>query len=384
MMCRRRPLLLALFGIALSACSAASPPDGVRGSSPPSVPVTAAAATCLPIIDAPPARTDGSIPALAAVQVVGPDEAWAVGRSLIVHTADAGRTWTKQYGGPEDLTAVDFVDAHHGWAVGPKALLATADGGRCWTTPAVPSPALHAVHFVDPDIGWGVTDDQGGMLVRTTDGGRTWNAQAAPARVQSVCFTDARRGWLVAAGALSGTEDGGGRWTQVALEHRGDEPWPTAEVQCTPGVAWVVATDGAALGHVAHALYRVPTGGPAQAVMADEYTHPVDAPTSQSTYPGPLSAVGPSTAVVAGFTPAFLPGQSAFLTVRTAAGRTIRPRGSPIPEVQRANGASFASADAGWVVGDVPGPGNAPRQGPGLIVRTIDGGRTWAVQYRTT
>ncbi len=398
---RARPLLAAL-ALALAACSAGgskraegpsstSNPPASTTLVPSSPSSTAPGRPCLPADGPASSRTNTSVPALAAVQVVGPDQAWAVGSSLIIHTADGGRTWTKQYGGPDEVVSVDFVDATHGWAPSPSGLLATDDGGQCWTERSVPSPPVHAVHFVDPSLGWGVAGgdrgflsvpDQGGVLVRTADGGRTWAAQPSPADVQRVCFTDDRHGWLVAGGGLLGTDDAGGHWNPVVLATTA-QPWRGAEVQCTPGVAWVVATDGAATGHQAYALYRVPAGGPATPILAESFTQPVDAAPSQTSYPGPLSAISPSAVVMAGFTPGYDPGRAALLTVVVDDGHTIRPPGTPVPDIEEANGASFSSPDAGWVVGDVPGPANAARQRSGRVIRTTDGGKTWAIQYRT-
>ncbi|MDQ6836775.1 MAG: hypothetical protein M3137_00135, partial [Actinomycetota bacterium] len=144
---RARPLLAAL-ALALAACSAggskraegpsstSNPPASTTlfPSSPsPSPSSTAPGRLCLPADGPASPRTATSAPALAAVQVVGPDQAWAVGSSLIIHTADRGRSWTKQYGGPDEVVSVDFVDATHGWAPSPSGLLATDDGGQCWT-----------------------------------------------------------------------------------------------------------------------------------------------------------------------------------------------------------------------------------------------------------
>lgn len=291
------------------------------------------------------------------------------------------------------MISVDFVDAAHGWAVGPAGLLATDDGGGCWTRRSAPSPPLHAVHFVDPNVGWAVAGtsqpvfpvpNDGGILERTADGGRTWARQAAPDGVQSACFSDARQGWLTAAGQLQATDDGGAHWRAVPLAITSGEHWDGAQVQCAPGVAWLLATDGAATGHQAHAVYRVPVDGPAVAVFAESFTHPVDAPGDHGTYPGPLTVVGPSAAVMAGFTPALSPGQAAFLTVAVDSGRTIRPATAPVPELLQPSGASFASVDVGWVVGATPGTGSVAGPGTGVIARTNDGGRSWTVQYRTS
>lgn len=73
---------------------------------------------------------------LRAVAAVG-RKVWAAGRpgSVILHSADAGATWSYQRTGqPLPIHDLCFVDEKHGWAVGALgAILATVDGGNTWT-----------------------------------------------------------------------------------------------------------------------------------------------------------------------------------------------------------------------------------------------------------
>jgi photosystem II stability/assembly factor-like uncharacterized protein len=61
---------------------------------------------------------------------------WVAGRpgSVLLHSADAGKTWEVQSTGqPLPLHGLCFTDAEHGWAVGELGtILATADGGKSW------------------------------------------------------------------------------------------------------------------------------------------------------------------------------------------------------------------------------------------------------------
>jgi photosystem II stability/assembly factor-like uncharacterized protein len=125
------------------------------------------------------------------------DLAWAgkrvvaVGeRGHILHSEDAGRTWTQSpVPASANLTAVYFADAKHGWAVGHvETILATSDGGDSW----------RLVHF-EPE-------------------------QAQP--LLDVCFADASRGVAVGAyGIVYTTADGGAVWSQVPFE---PDPLPGA------------------------------------------------------------------------------------------------------------------------------------------------------------
>ena len=64
------------------------------------------------------------------------EDIWAVGRpgSVIYHSPDSGKTWTKQVTPIRvPLNAVQFLDAKTGWAVGDLGnILKTVDGGRTW------------------------------------------------------------------------------------------------------------------------------------------------------------------------------------------------------------------------------------------------------------
>jgi photosystem II stability/assembly factor-like uncharacterized protein len=70
---------------------------------------------------------------LRALDFVG-NEGWAVGRfGTIIHTTDAGDTWTFQ-DNPATTTLfdVDFSDNLHGIACGQDIILYTTDGGQTW------------------------------------------------------------------------------------------------------------------------------------------------------------------------------------------------------------------------------------------------------------
>ena len=74
---------------------------------------------------------------LTAVAFVDDKSGWAVGHdTVILHTADGGETWTKQFGGGESdnaLLTVAFWDADHGLAMGAFNFTAeTKDGGKTW------------------------------------------------------------------------------------------------------------------------------------------------------------------------------------------------------------------------------------------------------------
>ena len=70
------------------------------------------------------------------VTFAGPSDVWAVGSGgEILHSTDAGVTWSAQQSGTlADLASVSFADTQHGWACGPSAVVTTSDGGSTWSS----------------------------------------------------------------------------------------------------------------------------------------------------------------------------------------------------------------------------------------------------------
>jgi photosystem II stability/assembly factor-like uncharacterized protein len=86
---------------------------------------------------------------LTAVTFVDDKTGWAVGHdTVILHTADAGETWTKQFGGGQSdnaLMTVAFWDANHGIAAGAFNFTAeTKDGGKTWVERKTLNPIQNA------------------------------------------------------------------------------------------------------------------------------------------------------------------------------------------------------------------------------------------------
>jgi photosystem II stability/assembly factor-like uncharacterized protein len=352
-------------------------------------------------------------PVLSGVQFVSASTGWVVGSDRILHTGDGGRHWDLQYrtAAAARLTAVDFTDASHGWVVGASTLLVTADAGAHWRPLAEPCQVIRAVHFVSPADGFAVAGDSlaapgapslGGILLRTTDGGLTWHAVTAPADVQTVCFSNLRRGWLGAGGSIYGTANGGRTWA-LAVRGPGRPGGPPgshafAEVECAgPAAGWAeLSGPGAALSHMPQIGYHT-SGRTWQPIFAEQYTASpslrrqvrADSP---GVYPGPFSAVSPDEAVFVGYCgPCSLPGTpqlqgTAPMDFAAHGGRMLLRRGL-VARLAVASGAAFVTAEDGWVVGtqtsyprSSSGSGSAPKT-VSRIMHTGDGGRTWQVQY---
>jgi photosystem II stability/assembly factor-like uncharacterized protein len=333
----------------------------------------------------------GRVEGLEAVQAVGTQIAVAVGKGTILTTHDGGRTWVRAWRGPQDLHAVDFVSASTGWAVGDGLLLGTVDGGQHWRRLGQPSVRpLGSVHFSSASEGWGVAgrnlpgDLPATVLVHTGDGGRTWSALPAPARPQSVCFTSPGDGWLASDRSVWRSVDGGRTWSvrpSFTLPVGAGEPPFFADLQCArPGAAWVRFDSGDHYaGHGPYALYSTGDGGAhwrgVLSTLGAVMREPL--PGGPGSYPGPFSVIDPRRAFLLSPTPAA--DTTGAVLISQGGGRL-----QFLPEIPRARlssepeamSVSFGSATMGWIAGSA-GSAFAPR---GVILATVDGGRTWRSQ----
>ena len=322
---------------------------------------------------------------------MSPQQGWAVGQRQILTTADGGRHWTVQDSGSLNLTSVDFISAQTGWAVGASSLLATTDGGAHWAS--LPDPCLRSVHFVSADVGFAVADGTApalgemappsrGKALVTTDGGRTWQPLRTPAAAQSLCFDNARLGWLGAAGKLYRTADGGQSWT-LATAGAGS-PGPGAalmSVQCAgAGDVWALDIGpGVGMSQEAHIAFYGSASG-ATPLFAEQYfPHPGVSVTTESpgSYPGAISAISPTSAAFLDWCPACGPGTVPWGLVT---GTTLTREGT-VSGLTQPQSASFLSPQLGWVAGTFTRFKGTSSRSYQRIVSTDDGGRTWRVVY---
>lgn len=110
---------------------------------------------------------------------------WAVGHdAVILATADAGRTWTKQYQGEnlqDSFLDVLALDEQRAIAVGAYGLyFSTADGGRTWTRRKIREEDSHLNRISRGPGGTLYLAGEAGTLLRSTDQGESWGAIRAP------------------------------------------------------------------------------------------------------------------------------------------------------------------------------------------------------------
>ena len=157
---------------------------------------------------------------LYAVSATSAREAWAAGAfGTIVHSSDAGATWTRQdTNTSEHLFGIGFADANHGWAVGRTGvILRTRDGGEIWEIQDSPLEDRHLFDVAAIDAMTASAIGDWGAILRTTDGGATWQDRSFG---RDVILNDqhwhgADRGWIVGeGGVILATDDGGKTWTE--------------------------------------------------------------------------------------------------------------------------------------------------------------------------
>lgn len=152
--------------------------------------------------------------------------------------------WTaKRIGiGGKDLNAVYFVDAKHGWVGGDGGYFSyTEDGGISWVErPIGTESAINDIYFVGKDTGFVLA---AGSIFGTNDGGHSWREAhkfspsefgGATPELYSLRFNGKKRGWVVGSTSrgdeivnsiLAITRDGGAGWlilrapTQQELIH---------------------------------------------------------------------------------------------------------------------------------------------------------------------
>lgn len=130
---------------------------------------------------------------LLDVRALSPTDAYVVGAfGTLLSTTDGGRTWVKhslswndlipaiiKNTGPvmPNLNSVFFISKTEGWIAGEfGTILHSQDAGKTWTAQRSGSdfPQLAAIAFRSPQEGL-AAGQQGGLL-RTTDGGQHWTA----------------------------------------------------------------------------------------------------------------------------------------------------------------------------------------------------------------
>ena len=293
---------------------------------------------------------------------------WVVGGlGTILHTGDAGATWTEQESGSNFiLESVVFVDEKHGWAVGgwPRdtevslhggmgVILATTDGGRHWIK-QIDSMAvwLKDLFFLDRRLGWAVGEK--GVILRTTNGGLQWEQITQTGTVSwlyGVHFTDPLCGWAVGHDETILRSENGGRSWSLRKSPVANRPfgWPVAwrAVKFAgPQRGWIVG-DGGNILHTrdgGDTWQRDPLCVPDGVNDMLSFEDLQIAPDGTAWVVSPMSLMKKSS------------GDGGWRLVRIDSSNWLR-------------GVSFVDGENGWLVGE-----------RGAILRTTNGGSDWVMR----
>jgi photosystem II stability/assembly factor-like uncharacterized protein len=160
---------------------------------------------------------------LTGIAAPGGNRMWAVGHdAVILHSADGGETWARQYSDPErqaPLLDVWFENAATGWAVGAYGLaLHTSDGGKTWEKREIDDQERHLYAVTAGADGALYVAGESGALFRSADKGETWDELASPYKGSFFGLLALREGPLLVfgmRGQLYRSADQGKSWRQV-------------------------------------------------------------------------------------------------------------------------------------------------------------------------
>ena len=127
---------------------------------------------------------------LKGIQMISPTEGWACGDAgAMLHTVDAGKTWTVITLTGSDLHQIVFKDANTGIVVGDNGtIFTTTNGGTNWISKnSSTSLQLRGAGFAGGSTFFAVGDD--GAAVKSTDDGNTWTTLNSGTTERLLCVT---------------------------------------------------------------------------------------------------------------------------------------------------------------------------------------------------
>lgn len=277
---------------------------------------------------------------------------WAGGAGGIVSSSDGGVHWGVQSRRPvRQLVATDTT---HAWALSRDQTLRTTDGGAHWRS--LGAQGLLRLSVADDAHGYAI--ERLYYLVRTNDGGVSWTPLNGPTGLQSLCFANARTGWIARGGTVWTTHDRAAHWTKRTLTRSAG----LGELYCSGNNVWDVVHDGAAAGTEKYTVFHSPDGGASWHVRFGSFLGSDPRIPRVSNYAGPIAAQSDGSAVLEGSCAPCGAGSVTFVRVPGGRGTVANVLPGPL---------AFASRTLGLAV-LTPSPRGTP-----TIYRTTTGGRTW-------
>ncbi|MGI9015066.1 MAG: YCF48-related protein [Phycisphaerales bacterium] len=268
-------------------------------------------------------------------------EGWIVGEdNIVMRTVDGGETWSQHPDFVRDpqffedsFRQIEFVDAQHGFIGTNRDFYRTTDGGQTWQNLGFQG-TTDSMDFVSPLLGFLSTN---GGLRRTADGGDTF--QNIFQRVSGVSFLNENLGLITSGGDVFQTTNGGDTWTMISQFGINDLLMIDQDIIIGTGIN----TNGL------ENVFRSDDGGVTWTLVQQ----------TTSNFPAPAIIDNDSVAIVDTAYGVFLSNDNGASWNQTAP--VIGSFGSAVR-------ADFApDGRTGYATG-----------GAGIILKTVDGGQTWA------
>jgi photosystem II stability/assembly factor-like uncharacterized protein len=296
---------------------------------------------------------------IRAVDFASPTRAVAAGvGGATVISDDGGLTWRGVGGNLGGALATIVARAGgFGYGVGGNAIAVTADGGESFRTFGIPTPLpIHVAAFIDPDHGY--AQDTGKTLWRTSDGGVSWQVlDPGPVTglLRDIIPLNGNRVILVTRGGIAYSADGGDSFTPVK------SPALRASRAIRNGVIRTVSAGSRAFVIGARGILRSLGGGVRWDVVSLPRANGRVARLAAGDCAGPATCWVVTT------------GGRLYRT--TNAGKTwsnVTPGvGMPLKTIRQVAAGRTGEA----FIAPAPAP-----TGPGVVLHTVDGGKTWAPQ----
>lgn len=149
---------------------------------------------------------------LKGIEMISSTEGWACGDAgTMLHTIDAGNTWSLITLTGSDLHQIVFKDASTGIVVGDNGtVFTTTNGGTNWVSKnSSTSLQLRGAGFAGGSTFFAVGDD--GAAVRSTDNGNTWTSLNSGTTERLLCVTSVGQNvWVGARNGLMLFSSNGG------------------------------------------------------------------------------------------------------------------------------------------------------------------------------
>ena len=138
---------------------------------------------------------------------------------MLWKTTDKGDSWHVKHTFSNDWFKLFFLDNNTGYSLNYNQINKTVDGGNNWEQHSFYFGIIFTpqnLFFVNDSTGY--LCDYNGMVAKTEDSGNSWEIKTKGyyETIYSLSFPDEENGWAISQTRLLHTDNGGGRWNDVA------------------------------------------------------------------------------------------------------------------------------------------------------------------------